>query len=417
MAESKSTPPVWREALKVSMAVFSPVCLLMIGGFFVFNPSLVGHLLDKNKTKIEDEVRLQITKQIQDETKKQIEVERNNILAGQKALLKLDKESPLGRTYVSREITIQAEEQAKKVAKEEISQAKGDLFGQITFPVVFAIASIFAAFAVKDILAAILNQEEKDRVIDKLEKSSTEQIKSLQENLSGRIEGKISSAESLINTAKASMQVEVTTHVEEKLTLALKEINLKLSWLQYEASDLTTSELSKQLDGIGELEGDLDKESTPKMVLESTCRSVNILKEILQSSEDKKLLQSMLNYEKFRLSERFNRSSLDSNIKKKFLADLEHCFNIDSSNSNPRGISQFPIKDIKLKELYTLLKNIIDDTSINGGDAKEQALRAFGELLENENDYEKTLNMRSALQDSHRNNISEATYQGIENPA
>lgn len=168
MAESKSTPPVWREALNVSMVLFIPAFLLMIGGFFLLNPSLVNYFSDKGKAKIEDEIRLQITqevkKQLQDETKKQIEAEWKNILASQKALLKLDQESPLGRTYVSREITIQAEEQAKKVAKEELSQAKGDLFGQITFPVIFAIASIFAAFAVKDILTEILKKEDKDAV-------------------------------------------------------------------------------------------------------------------------------------------------------------------------------------------------------------------------------------------------------------
>ncbi len=259
MAGFKSTPPVWREALKVSMALFIPGFLLMIGGFFLLNPSLGRYLLDKDKTKIEDEVRLQITqevkKQIQDETKKQIEVERTNILAGQKALLKLDKESPLGRTYVSREITIQAEEQAKKVAKEELSQAKGDLFGQITFPVIFAIASIFAAFAVKDVLTEILKREEK---------------KELKDEIKGDLEKLIGvpneSKESLSNTSNTLWSITLeearrrVTEITDTQTLLInnskemleasinesrEESKQKLAWIEYELASLSLYTESK----------------------------------------------------------------------------------------------------------------------------------------------------------------------------
>jgi hypothetical protein len=158
----------WQEALKVSMSLFIPAFVLMVVSFFLFNPALVNMLTDLRREQVEKEVKKQlgeeIKKQVQEEVKSQVAEERAKILDGQKALLNLDKESPLGRTYVSGEINKQAKEQAEKVAKEEISQAKGDLFGQITFPLIFAIASIFAAFAVKDILTEVLKEQERGRI-------------------------------------------------------------------------------------------------------------------------------------------------------------------------------------------------------------------------------------------------------------
>ncbi|MBD2358378.1 hypothetical protein H6G41_27840 [Tolypothrix sp. FACHB-123] len=158
----------WQEALKVSMSVFIPAFVFMVVASFLFNPAQVNMLKDLRREQVEKEVKKQlgeeIRKQVQEEVKSQVAGERSKILDGQKALLNLDKESPLGRTYVSGEINKQVKDEAEKVAKDEISQAKGDLFGQIIFPVIFTIASIFAAFAVKDILTEVLKEQERDRI-------------------------------------------------------------------------------------------------------------------------------------------------------------------------------------------------------------------------------------------------------------
>ncbi len=81
--------------------------------------------------------------------------------------------SILAKGYIDGQIKQEVQEQAEKVTKDEIDKLKadwkGDLFGQISFPVIFTIASIFAAFAVKDILTEILKQEEKDKVKRELE--------------------------------------------------------------------------------------------------------------------------------------------------------------------------------------------------------------------------------------------------------
>ena len=178
--QDKKAVVAWQEALKVSMSLFIPAFALMVVSFFLFNPALVNLLTDLRREQVEKEVKRQvgeeIKKQAQEEVKSQGAEERARVLANHEALLKLDKESPLGRTYVSGEISKQAKEQAEKVAKDEISQAKGDLFSQITFPIIFAIASIFAAFAVKDILTEVLKQQERDGIKADLETSLRTQI-------------------------------------------------------------------------------------------------------------------------------------------------------------------------------------------------------------------------------------------------
>lgn len=58
----------------------------------------------------------------------------------------------------------------------EAAKIKSDLFNQISFPVVFSIVSIFAAFAVKDILQALLKANEKQEITEDLEKALVSKI-------------------------------------------------------------------------------------------------------------------------------------------------------------------------------------------------------------------------------------------------
>jgi hypothetical protein len=67
----------------------------------------------------------------------------------------------------------EAAEQSEKAVKQELEKLKadwkGDLYGQISFPLVFAIASIFAAFAVKDILIELLKKQEQESISKAIE--------------------------------------------------------------------------------------------------------------------------------------------------------------------------------------------------------------------------------------------------------
>ncbi len=104
-------------------------------------------------------------------TVEQVRKEVTGQLRKELAVLKVDN-SVLARGYIDGQIEQKAQAQAEKAAKDEIDMFKadwkGDLFSQISFPVIFAIASIFAAFAVKDILVAILKQDERKKLKDEL---------------------------------------------------------------------------------------------------------------------------------------------------------------------------------------------------------------------------------------------------------
>lgn len=82
--------------------------------------------------------------------------------------------------WIKLSVESEVRKQSGQAAKDEIeklkSEYKGDIFVQIAFPVIFAIASIFAAFAVKDIVGKLLEQQEGDRIKRELEITLTSQI-------------------------------------------------------------------------------------------------------------------------------------------------------------------------------------------------------------------------------------------------
>jgi len=90
------------------------------------------------------------------------------------------KQLNLRRAVPQGELQKQISDEVKKATREEIenqeNKVKGDLFGQISFPVLFAIASIFAAFAVKDILTEILKEQEKEKIKQELKQELETQI-------------------------------------------------------------------------------------------------------------------------------------------------------------------------------------------------------------------------------------------------
>jgi hypothetical protein len=58
--------------------------------------------------------------------------------------------------------------EVKDLVANEVAKVKSDLFGQISFPVIFSIVSIFAAFAVKDIVSEFLKKDEKKDIVEEI---------------------------------------------------------------------------------------------------------------------------------------------------------------------------------------------------------------------------------------------------------
>ena len=151
---------------RISILVYLPAFILVLVCFGLFrytnSPSQTVSLSDELSKEIRDQAKLEVEKQIKTSLRKEFEVQNRIIVEGAKAnstqLDILDK-------YISGEIYKQSKEESENAAKDEIEKLKadwkGDLFGQISFPVLFAIASIFAAFAVKDILTEVLKQQER----------------------------------------------------------------------------------------------------------------------------------------------------------------------------------------------------------------------------------------------------------------
>ena len=183
MAESTHTRTFLQE-LKIWTARVIPVSILVLGSSLLWNLSIDNKItsLEKKKTiEIEKSISQRIDKeiktQVQEKYSQPTESDLNKMLAWKDALSKLDGSSSLGRNYVSQEISKQEEDQAKKIVKEEMGQVKSDVISTIAFPVVFAIASIFAAFAVKDILTEVLKKEEKIALQNEIIKSLMSTLK------------------------------------------------------------------------------------------------------------------------------------------------------------------------------------------------------------------------------------------------
>ena len=104
---------------------------------------------------------------------------RINILEKMKGIQGED----LQEKYVKGLIESEAEKQAKETVKDKTDQLKGELFGQIAFPVLAAIASIFAAFAVKDILTKILEDKDREKLEEQIKANIIPQMKEILEKL------------------------------------------------------------------------------------------------------------------------------------------------------------------------------------------------------------------------------------------
>jgi hypothetical protein len=120
-------------------------------------------------------------------------------------------------------------------AKNEVEKIKADLYGQITFPVVFAIASIFAAFAVKDIITEILKNDEKKEVINQIKEEIEGKISSELSKNTKEIDQKLNLINEHVNAnlaeEKQTLEAQVTTlsrELAEDIKNNIKELEIKL---------------------------------------------------------------------------------------------------------------------------------------------------------------------------------------------
>ncbi|MEO1351557.1 MAG: hypothetical protein AAFW84_22590 [Cyanobacteria bacterium J06635_15] len=165
--------------IKVPIICYSPALLIVLASFGIFR---FVNLSSQNDGAIDQVFTEQQKNTIAEEVDKVWESrqeELGELLVQQEAITKAPN-SDLAKGYIDGIIRQEVQEQSQRAAQDEIDKLKadwkGDLFSQISFPVILAIASIFAAFAVKDILVEIIKEQERDRIRKGLAKELEDQM-------------------------------------------------------------------------------------------------------------------------------------------------------------------------------------------------------------------------------------------------
>lgn len=174
--KSNSTSRQW-ELSRLTILCYAPAFLLVILSFWYMlilnlfpNQELVTVFINR-------QIEQKILENLERETDTPLDTKQQDAEKGliDEQIITKDADSILVKGYIDGQVREEVQIQAEKVAKAEVNQAKteletlknnwtADLFNQIAFAVIFTVASIFAAFAVKDVLTEILKDQEKDRI-------------------------------------------------------------------------------------------------------------------------------------------------------------------------------------------------------------------------------------------------------------
>lgn len=312
-----------------------------------------------------------------------------------KAVALAIQNSDFARAYVDGRVKEEVNDQVKEAAADEIAIAKGDLLGQSTLPVLFAIASIFAAFAVKDVLTEILKDGEKEKVqralredIEKLiglkiSASDTEfiTVKDLLLKCVG-IDGS-SSSKSLKNQLEDVINEEMGKCLDRVSTLEKNSVDglkVKLGQISYEIAELTATNLAVFSE---EAISGKDDEILLGLTLDSSLRAVGILQELIKEKPaNQDVLNLVLRCELIILTSRFAGENLSEDNKEK-LKKLEDCAQESISSEKTDALvgslraSMKNIFEIRIHQLHEMLESLSESADDN---TKDQILSLKKEI-------------------------------------
>jgi hypothetical protein len=349
------------EPLKISMMIFTPALLLVLGGFYFMSPTVLSQLIDLRREEINKKVEEEVNKKISTLAKggNQPEV-KITLVAGEDT--KLDAKTV---NSINENIKKQLKEEIEKNTKTEIKDAakaelensmkslKGDLYKDISIPVIFAIASIFAAFAVKDVLTEILKKEEKEAVISDITSDVTKNLKTvigiteldeptgLPKDFKTKLE---EYAETKVNGKIQDLKIKELHEIWGELD-QLKETTRKVDEIEYEVSDLTASRMSENI-------------SYNKFLLSTYQRPLSIIKRLSENEPAD---------ERLRLSHEYQLEVIEQIIKNenKEVATSEDEQNFSSDDLNSAMDNFF---EVRMAQFYILLDNLISEA---GNDKEE----------------------------------------------
>lgn len=231
------------EPFKISMMIFTPALLLVLGGFHFMSPTVLSQLIDLRKEEVNEAVVKEVTARIDAVVDKKLTGENIGKTTATGALTKADQE------VINKSIQKQVEEETKKATKDELENLaktlKADLYKDISLSVIFAIASIFAAFAVKDILTEILKREDKANLRDEIIEAVEEKVgipdesKKLNADHSNTLWSiTLKSVDDIMKKNTTDQRISIS-NLEVTAQRSIDEFNKKLCWIEYELASLS----------------------------------------------------------------------------------------------------------------------------------------------------------------------------------
>jgi hypothetical protein len=232
-----------QEPLKISMMIFTPAVLLVLGGFHFMSPTVLSQLIDLRKEEVNKAVVKEVTERIDTVVDKKLKGKDIEKIKSAGSVTQEELEA------INKSIQTQVQEETKKATKDELENLaktlKADLYKDLSLSVIFAIASIFAAFAVKDILTEILKKEEEKALQDRIMKTLAETF-GLSEDCTER--AKDPKPKNLLLTMESSIGDLIRSNttkmgeIKEELTNtntnSFKDVKIQLGWIEYELASL-----------------------------------------------------------------------------------------------------------------------------------------------------------------------------------
>ncbi|HEY9747674.1 MAG TPA: hypothetical protein V6C63_03155 [Allocoleopsis sp.] len=270
--------------------------------------------------------------------------------------------SPLAREYIRAEVQNEVKAQSEQAAKDEIDKLKadwkGDLFGQMAFPILFAIASIFAAFAVKDILTEILKEQEKERLKQELKMELANQI------------------------VPKIVEVE-----KQDFTQRLEAVEVYTYWLEYALLDIEMAQIIDEFrkkTGHSSSSIEIESQEAIKRIFARATSALNRISSEFNKEDLKIFKRAKLEILKSRFSHLELEQLLSDSSDQSIIAEEKYKSGFVPENRYSRIDDIFKIQ---ISLLVTTLSKLLEDGSIS----QQSEVKELIELIKNYTDRDKRL--------------------------
>lgn len=381
-SQDQKTPPTPARSQQAPMAripwkiggvlviYYLPTFLLVVVSFFFFKPASTQTNQKIDQQQIE-QIKKEVTETVQDEPaksktqpgptitpeqisqiKKAIQEEIGKLQELEKMALAQQKvandNSIVAQGYIEGEIKSQSEEAAENKVGELKENLKGDLFGQIAFPVIVAIASIFVAFAVKDALTEII----KEAKIKELEEKIHSNIAAISSQLESDFKTYKNKEEADLKTYREETKSELHGAIKSELDEDIRNIYFSLTWIAYELASLTNELLTPQTK---------DPLKIKETINSYKSRTMNLLQKLKELNIEPQKLALLREYERVSLAELARKTTSTQRYSEDFLT-----ISVQEPASDVLSSKQIIIPEDTIQVKITRLKLLVKELESAG---------------------------------------------------